>query len=148
MDPLFIRYVRAGAIHLLLAAVVTAVLAHKHMVHVAMARDHLAVMGFAFLTLSGLCYQAIVSTLKHDLFSPRAAAWQFWLQNLGVIGWAIAIVGKGDLPSGPWRGGLIVSSFTEVTAIVLFSFQIYMSVKDPMLIESEIESRPPGAPPA
>ena len=83
---------------------------------------HLNLLGFMTMMIYGVGYHILPKFSGAFIHSPKIMNIQFWVANAGLIGMAV---------SWPFMFNevLIVSSFLSVAAVVLFAYNMLMTIK-------------------
>ncbi|MFQ5815840.1 MAG: cbb3-type cytochrome c oxidase subunit I [Candidatus Hydrothermarchaeaceae archaeon] len=82
---------------------------------------HLALLGFVGLTIMGAMYQMLPMLSLRELHSPWLGEVQFWLMNIGIVGFSIGMLsGMKDL--------LAFFAIVAVAAVYLFVYNMYRTL--------------------
>ncbi len=93
-----------------------------YMGNFSVAHVHLALLAFVGLTIMGALYQMLPMLSLKKLYSPKLGDIQFWLMNIGVLGFATGLL----IPS---RAILAVFSIVLVSAVYLFIYNMYKTLR-------------------
>lgn len=88
------------------------------------AHAHLALLGWMSATIIGAMYQQVPTLTATSLYSKRVGDASFLLFNAGVIGQFFAFIFLG------YSNALTLASILLVSGILLFAYNIFMTLKD------------------
>ena len=124
MERVIVWYLRMSVIYFVLGVVVgiAMVLWPDSTMDYISVHVHLNLLGFMTMMIYGVGYHILPKFSGVFVYSPKIMNIQFWVANAGLIGMAIS-----------WplmlREVLIVSSFLSLAAVVLFTFNMLMTLK-------------------
>ena len=124
MERVIVWYLRMSVIYFVLGVVVgtAMVLWPDSTMDYISVHVHLNLLGFMTMMIYGVGYHILPKFSGAFIHSPKIMNIQFWVANAGLIGMAIS-----------WplmlREVLIVSSFLSLAAVVLFTYNMLMTIK-------------------
>jgi cbb3-type cytochrome oxidase subunit 1 len=118
-----IRLIKIGALYLALGICLGLVMGASHQFTLAPVHAHLNLLGFVTLTLAGLVYRAYPAAAE-----TRLAKWHFWLHNLGLPPFmvALALMLRGD--EGMARAVGILSMVVGA-GVLLFILNVWLTLR-------------------
>ncbi len=84
---------------------------------------HVLLIGFVSMMIFGVGYHLLPVFAGTDLHSPRLAELQFWMQNIGIVGLALA------MPFS--RYGTLLFGAISLLAIYIFVYNVARSLIPP-----------------
>ncbi len=90
---------------------------------------HVLLLGFVSMMIFGVGYHLLPVFAGTDLYSPRLAEIQFWLQNIGIVGLAFTMPNR--YASSDYRLGAIVFGAVSLLAIYIFVYDVARSLIPP-----------------
>jgi hypothetical protein len=118
-----IRLIKIGALYLALGICLGLVMGASHQFTLAPVHAHLNLLGFATFTLAGLIYKAYPAAAD-----TRLAKWHFWLHNIGLPPFmvALALMLRGNEGMGPVVG---ILSMVVGAGVLLFILNVWLSLR-------------------
>ena len=124
MERVIVWYLRMSVIYFVLGVVIgiAMVLWPDSTIDYIPVHVHLNLLGFMTMMIYGVGYHILPKFSGAFIHSPKIMNIQFWVANAGLIGMAIS-----------WplmlREVLIVSSFLSLAAVLLFTYNMLMTIK-------------------
>ena len=124
MERVIVWYLRMSVIYFVLGVVIgiAMVLWPDSTLDYIPVHVHLNLLGFMSMMIYGVGYHILPKFSGAFIYSPKIMNIQFWVANAGLIGMAIS-----------WplmlREVLIVSSFLSLAAVLLFTYNMLMTIK-------------------
>ncbi len=91
---------------------------------------HMMLLGFVTMMINGVGYHVVPRIAGRPLWSPRAAAWHWWLANIGL---AVMLAGFWLRASGYPSGTPVLSTGATISAcgVFLFVLQVWRTMDPP-----------------
>ncbi len=124
MERVIVWYLRMSVIYFVLGVVIgiAMVLWPDSTLDYITVHVHLNLLGFMSMMIYGVGYHILPKFSGAFIHSPKIMNIQFWVANAGLIGMAVS-----------WplmlREVLIVSSFLSLAAVLLFTYNMLMTIK-------------------
>ena len=142
MEPFVKRFVKASVAWLLLGVTFGLAMAMKpewtvyKAIHV-----HMMLLGFVTMMINGVGYHVVPRLAGRALWSPRAAAWHWWLANVGL---ASMVAGFWYRANGAAPGTAVLSAGGSLAAagIVVFVLEVWRTIESPA--RGQAEPQPVG----
>ncbi len=89
---------------------------------------HVLLIGFVSMMIFGVGYHLLPVFAGTDLHSPRLAELQFWMQNIGIVGLALAMPFRFE---NGYRIATLLFGATSLLAIYIFVYNVARSLIPP-----------------
>ncbi len=104
--------------------------------HLRTVHAHINLLGFVAMMLYGLAYWAIPHVSGNKIKSPYLANVQFWLANIGLIGFAITNTVYAFVMIAPVRYAIGPFAAMEALSGYLFAYNIIQTLKNKQPLQS------------
>lgn len=129
MDRFAKGFVVMSIIYLGISTIIGIVmLGHQNLLAIRFVHSHLNMLGWVSMMIYGVGYHILPRFMGRPLYSTRMAGWQFYLANIGLVGMLFFYVLNTYSASSSYRFFMMVSSILEALSIVLFLYNMLMTL--------------------